>query len=724
MDDASLRLLEFDQIKAAVSDLCVSNLGKALCERLLPSTDRLRIQTALRETSEARLLVRGGHQPLQGLHDITEALTLAEKGQVLSPKDLLRIADTLRGAEKFRKFMRTKKEETPLLSSYAESIGDFAELVRTIETSVDGERVSDSADDDLRKVRRAIKVTESRIQERLSTIMSSPALRDAVQEGFVTQRNGRYVIPVRASHRAKVPGTVIAASSSGQTVFIEPAAVQSLVDEIVTLRAQEEELVYRVLCRLTSAVLDQVQAIRVTVEALAACDFALAKGRYSLEVDGIEPEMVPEESWGFGLGAVRHPLLGKGAVPADIAVGHGYRTLVVTGPNTGGKTVLLKTVGLACLLAQSGLHVPAKKAALPVFRDVLVDIGDHQSIQQSLSTFSSHMGRIAEILRKATPGCLVLLDEVGTGTDPREGAALACAILDYLWTQGCVTLATTHYGDVKSHAESRPGFMNGSMDFDQETLRPLYTLRLGHSGRSLGIIIAERLGIPSSVIAQARAVVTYGEGKEPNCREDLTCGKDVAHGEDLSLPKPETVATRDSRAGGGNGAGREESPMGEGSSSGSGRSDKNAGMGSGVRNGRSGNAESGRNAWSGSAGDSEAGKQRTTSEALPREKRFLPGDLVFVTSVGQKGRVAKEADEKGNVVVLVRGERLRVNWKRLRMLGKREDLYPDFPNYDLRIVLTSKEDRKLDKAMSKRPVDGVRVLTDESNGSNRSNRPR
>jgi len=655
MDDVSLRLLEFDQIKAAVSDFCVSNLGKALCERLSPSTDRLRIQAALRETSEARLLVRGGHQPLQGLHDITEALTLAEKGQVLSPKDLLRIADTLHGAEKFRKFMRTKRDEAPLLSSYVESIGDFAELVRAIETSVDGERVSDSADDDLRRVRRSIKVVESRIQEKLSAIMSSPGLRDAVQEGFVTQRNGRYVIPVRASHRAKVPGAVIAASSSGQTVFIEPAAVQVLVDELVTLRAKEEELVYRVLCRLTSAVLDQVQSIRVTVETLAACDFALAKGRYSLEVDGIEPEMVPDGAWTLELGAVRHPLLGKGAVPVDVAVGLGYRTLVVTGPNTGGKTVLLKTVGLSCLLAQSGLHVPAKKAALPVFRDLLVDIGDHQSIQQSLSTFSSHMGRIAEILRKATSGCLVLLDEIGTGTDPREGAALACAILDHLWSQGCITVATTHYGDVKSHAETRPGFMNGSMDFDQETLRPMYTLRLGHSGRSLGITIAERLGIPGSVIAQARAAVSDTGDTSPRPEDSSVTGGRTPIAETCSGSGPEV---------------RHES-----------------------RNGVSHREE--------------------TAEVLPREKRFLPGDLVFVTSVGDKGRVAKEADEKGNVVVLVRGKRLRVNWKRLRMLGKREDLYPDFPNYDLRIVLTSKEDRKLDKAMSKRSVDGVRVLTDD-----------
>ena len=332
MDTTSFTILEYDLIKAHVSEYCVSNLGKALCESLRPSSDLGRVKVMPQETTEARSLAKGGAQPISGLHDVNEPLTLAEKAQVLAPKDLLRIADTLRGAAKFKKFMRGKP-------------------------------------------------------------VSSASLKDAVQEGFVTQKNGRYVIPVRASHKARVPGSVIAASASGQTVFIEPASVQNLVSDLVTLRAQEEDLIYRVLCELTALVLAEMPAIKVTVETMAACDFAMAKGRYSLDVEGVEPRMTTGST--VNLTQVRHPLLGKGAVPVDVTVGGAYRTLVVTGPNTGGKTVLLKTVGLSCLMAQSGLHIPAASAELPLFSEVLADIGDNQSIQQSLSTFSSHMSAIA-----------------------------------------------------------------------------------------------------------------------------------------------------------------------------------------------------------------------------------------------------------------------------------------------------------------------------------------
>lgn len=650
MDTTSFDILEYDLIKAQVSGYCVSNLGKALCERLAPSADTGRVRVMLQETTEARSLAKGGAQPILGLHDVSEPLTLAEKGQVLGPKDLLRIADTMRGAAKFKKFMRGKQRETPLLSSYAESVADVPDLIHTIEISVDGERVSDSASDDLRKVRRAIKQAEAKIQERLQSIMASASLRDAVQEGFVTQKNGRYVIPVRASQRARVPGTVVAASSSGQTVFIEPSSVQNLVNDLVTLRAQEEDLVYRVLCELTALVLRDIHGIKVTVETMAACDFALAKGRYSLDVEGVEPKIVPGSP--VRLTGARHPLLGKGAVPVDVVVGSAYRTLVVTGPNTGGKTVLLKTVGLSCLMAQSGLHVPAASAELPLFAEVLADIGDNQSIQQSLSTFSSHMGAIAAILTKAGPGSLVLLDEIGTGTDPREGAALACNILDYLHSLGCVTMATSHYGDVKTYAEARRGFMNGCVEFDEETLRPLYCLQIGRSGKSQGIVVAERLGIPAEIIEKARVMAGQAQAGVPARENVLAAVEEPSTASQVAPPDavPPPSAPLPAR------------PV-------------------------------------------QAEKQE-----IPREKQFLLGDSVFVSSLNDKGRVAREIDEKGDLIVLVRGERVKVNHKRLRLLVKREDLYPDLPNYDLRIVLTGKEDRKLDKAMSKRPVGGVRVI--------------
>jgi len=650
VDASSFTLLEYDLIKALVREYCVSNLGKALCDRLAPSTDLQRVKVMLQETTEGRLIAATGAQPIQGLHDVSEPLALVHKGQVLAPGDLLRIADTMRGALKLKKLMRGKKTETPLLSSYAETIAEVPGLVNAIETSVDGERVSDNASDDLRRVRRTIRQIESKIQDRLQAIMGSASLKDAVQEGFVTQKNGRYVIPVKASHKARIPGTVVAASSSGQTVFIEPSSVQPLVNNLVTLRAQEEDLVYKVLCELSTMVLENLPGIKVTVEALAACDFALAKGRYSLDVRGVEPRMGAGST--LRLRGVRHPLLDRSAVPVDVEVGGAYRTLLITGPNTGGKTVLLKTVGLACLMAQSGLHVPAEEAVLPLFGEILADIGDRQSIQQSLSTFSSHMANIAGMLGKAGHGSLVLLDEIGTGTDPREGAALACSILEHLYSLGCVTVATSHYGDVKSFVESRKGFMTGCVEFDEETLQPLYRLQIGKSGKSQGIVVAERLGIPASVILRSRQMAGQAPGQTPEQAPGQMLGPALAQGEVQAQ-----VA--------------EPAPRGPGAA---------------------------------------APRAPHADPALPRERQFLLGDLVYVGTVQDKGRVAQEADEQGNLIVLVRGRRVKVNRKRLKLLGKREDLYPDLPNYDLRIVLTSKEDRKLDKAMSKRPVDAVRVI--------------
>jgi len=643
LDQATLELLEFDRIREVLKSYCVSGLGKDKCDKLVPETDARRIVLALAETTESLIIVGAGGQPLQGLHDVREALSTAEKGAVLSPKDLLRIADMLRGAAKFKKLMRSKTEEMPLLSAYSESIADMPGLAEAIEASIEGDQVSDHADDELRKVRREIKQTEAKIEQRLHSILNSLSPRDAAQDGFVTVKNGRWVIPVKASSRGKVPGTVVAASSSGQTVFIEPAAVQPLMDRLVTLRAQEEELVYQVLCALTALVVDRVTDIRITMEAMATCDFIFAKGRYSMAISGVAPEITVNGP--LCLEGARHPLLGRDAVPVDIRVGDGYRTLLITGPNTGGKTVVLKTTGLVVAMAQSGLHIPVKPGStMPVFQAVFADIGDRQSLEQSLSTFSSHMKNIADILRKAGQGSLVLLDEIGTGTDPREGAALAAAVLDFLYRKGCVTLATTHYGDLKAYSEGHPGFVNGSMEFDEETLKPLYKLVIGQPGQSQGLIIAKRLGLMEEVVQAAEDYVRSMSGG------DIPREAAPKPSAPPSPPKAEVV--------------RLALPTG------------------------------------------------TASEPvpeIPREKTFLVGDSVFVRTVKERGIVAKEPDERGNVIVLVRGRRISVHRKRLKLLVKREDLYPG-EDYDLNIVLMSKKDRKLMKTMSKRHTDEVRVI--------------
>lgn len=700
-----LETLEFSLIKEELKQYCVSNLGKRLCDKMLPETNRNRIMTAQKETSEAVALVSRGGQPLPGLHDISEILNLAKIGGVIRPRDLVRVADMLRGASKFKKYMKGREAEMPLLCAYAASISDFTGLVETITGSIDGERVSDYADPELRKTRRSIANTEAKIQSKMNSIMNSPGLRDAIQEGFVTVKGGRYVIPVKASQRQKVPGTLVQASSSGMTVFIEPAQVQPLADEIITLRALEEDLVYKVLAELTAMVFGREREIRIAVEAMACCDFALAKGRYSLEIGAVEPLIFNEPC--LNLINARHPLLGEDAVPVDIRLGKGYRALVVTGPNTGGKTVLLKTAGLLCLMAQAGLHIPARQGSgVPIFDHVLADIGDRQSIQQSLSTFSSHISNISRILRAVDARSLVLLDEIGTGTDPREGAALAAGILEFLYGKGCLTMATTHYGDIKAYSEAHPGFENGCMEFDHETLKPLYRLVIGESGQSQGIIIARRLGIPEEVIQQAEDYVEWMSG--PDAEDRLLAVPSVRHGKNDEQDTGDIATSRKKNAViDSGGAEDSETPGGSGITEDLGIFGITEDFG--ITKGPVASEDSGGTEGSVAAKDC-GGTEGSADIDVPREKQLLVGDSVWVNTVNYRGIVAREPDERGNLIVLVRKKRIKVHRKRVKLLVKREDLYPDPENYDLNIVLLSKEDRKAIKEMSKRHTDKVRVI--------------
>jgi DNA mismatch repair protein MutS2 len=668
MNQNTLAILEYDRIVDRLKGYCVSNLGKYFCDRMKPLYEKNRVVEALAETTEAMIIVSAGGQPLQGLHDMRETLNMAEKGGILAPADLLRIADMLRGSAKFKRLMLGRRSEMPILWSYAASIQELPGLIQAIETSIDGDGVSDHADDDLKKVRRELRQVESRIQERLDALMASPGLRPAVQDGYVTVKNGRYVIPVKASHRNAVQGVVVSASSSGATVFIEPSSVQNLVDQMVTLRAREEDLVYQVLCALTALVVDYVREIRLNMEVMGQCDFAFAKARLSREMDGTPAEVV--DGTALVLRGARHPLLGHDAVPVNVWIGNEFKTLVITGPNTGGKTVLLKTIGLLALMNQSGLHIPVLPGStMPVFTGVLADIGDRQSIEHSLSTFSSHMENIARILKEAGPGSLVLLDEIGTGTDPREGAALASGILDYLYQKSCITVVTTHYGDLKAYAESHIGFVNGSMEFDKETLKPLYRLQIGRSGESQGLIIAQRLGLPEEVIEVARgylasATSTPFHTGEPSAVTQVPLDSPTPAAPDaLMLGASGQVKLLESQEG--------------------------------LKRTRVLDAP-----------ETPGGSER---EATPPVRGFLLGDSVYVNPLKDRGIVAREADERGNVIVLVRGKRVSVHRKRLKLLIKREDLYPG-DDYDLNIVLLSKKDRKIMRTMERKHTDEVRVV--------------
>mgnify|MGYP005840783281 CR=1 FL=1 len=513
MDEHTFRLLEFDKIIALLAGETSFALGRARAEELRPGTDRAWITAALRVTTEARRIWEDPERiPLGGLHDVRGEVARARIGATLGPEELLRIASTLAGGRRLQAFLAARRERCPALAAIADRCHAFPRLEAEITRCLgpNGE-VRDEASPELKRLRTQARTFQNRIQDRLEAMLRAEGSGRYLQEALVTIRNGRYVVPVKQEWQSMVPGIVHDRSASGATLFIEPMAVVELNNELRAVAAAEEEEVNRVLAALSALVGAEADPIAETLAALAELDLALAKGRLSLRMDGSEP-VIEEEGW-LDLRGARHPLLTGEVVPIDVRLGREFHTMVITGPNTGGKTVALKTIGLLTLMAQAGLHIPARAGSVVgVFDDVACDIGDEQSIEQSLSTFSSHLTRIVEILRRIKgPRSLVLLDELGAGTDPTEGAALAMAILEYLHACGVRTVATTHYTDLKAFAYQTPGMCNASVEFDDLSLRPTYRLLIGLPGRSNAFAIAARLGLEPAIIARAQRFVTREE---------------------------------------------------------------------------------------------------------------------------------------------------------------------------------------------------------------------
>jgi DNA mismatch repair protein MutS2 len=510
-----LQTLEYDKVIARLEALCTFSAGRELARALLPATDYQEVLRRQRETAEARrLLAARPNLSLATASDVRELARQAAKGHVLQPAELLEIASTLSLARSVKGTVTALRLHLPLLASLAERIADFSPLIAEIGRCLNqrGE-VVDGASPLLAELRREVRRAHDRLIARLEGIVASPAGRQVLQEPIITLREGRYVLPVKAEMRHQLPGIVHDVSSSGATVFVEPLEVVELANQWRELQLQEQREVERILRQLSDQVGERAGAIGRAVETLARLDLALAKARLGealrcpLPLDGPDQPWLLREPSRLRLLEARHPLLRGEAVPISLWLGReeGFTVLLITGPNTGGKTVALKTVGLLALMAQAGLPVPAEEGSLlPVFDGVYADIGDEQSIEQSLSTFSSHMTNIIAILERATPRSLVLLDELGAGTDPTEGAALARAILLHLLRLGCLTVATTHHGELKALAHATPGMMNASVEFDPETLAPTYRLTIGVPGRSNALAIAQRLGLPASVLEEAR----------------------------------------------------------------------------------------------------------------------------------------------------------------------------------------------------------------------------
>lgn len=514
MNEKTLRSLEYKKIIDSLVDKCQSSLGRKRVEDIYPSTDIKEVEKLQDETDEAlTLLMKRGAPPLYGINSIKADVKRAEIGGTLSPGALLRISDSLRVSRDLKNYIREvqeeKEKEYPLIEGYIEALSVFRDIENEITNAIISENeISDNASTSLRMIRRQIISKNDSVREKLNSIVNSQTNKKYLQDNIITMREGRYVVPVKSENKNNIKGLVHDMSGSGATLFIEPIAVVELNNELRELELKEREEIERILKLLSAMVAEEAEGIANNQYLLQELDFIFAKGKLALEMKATKP--ILNDRGYIDIKKARHPLLNvKDIVAIDIHLGKDFNSLVITGPNTGGKTVSLKTVGLLVLMAQSGLHIPADfNSQIGVFKQVFADIGDEQSIEQSLSTFSSHMVNIVDILSKVEGKSLVLFDELGAGTDPTEGAALAMSILDYLLKVGANTIATTHYSQLKLYALTTNRVVNASVEFDVRTLSPTYKLLIGLPGKSNAFEISQRLGLGSDIIDYAKNLIS------------------------------------------------------------------------------------------------------------------------------------------------------------------------------------------------------------------------
>lgn len=504
--------MEYDKIIGRLVNHCTSEAGKEQAKALLPQTDKALIEAAQSETAAAFIrIIKNGSFSFAGNTDVSLYVKQLSIGASLHESELLKIAGVLEVAKRAKAYGTKQKEDDAedVLTERFAGLVPLTPLCEEIRRCIlSEEEIADNASPKLASIRRSIAVTNGRIRDKLSQMISSASVRDYLQDAVVTMRDGRYCLPVRAEFKSQVAGMVHDSSGSGATLFIEPMAVVQYNNEIRELERSEAEEIEHILAELSEKVAGQTDALETDYHLLAALDFIFAKGRLALDMNAIEPRF--NDKGVVKLRGARHPLLDeKTVVPIDITLGEEFEQLIITGPNTGGKTVSLKTVGLLALMGQAGLHIPAKdRSELPVFTEVYADIGDEQSIEQSLSTFSSHLTNIVGIINHAKENpaqTLVLFDELCAGTDPAEGAALATSILNLLREWHVRTMATTHYSELKLYALSTAGVENASCEFDVETLSPTYRLMVGIPGKSNAFAISKKLGLPEKIIADARS---------------------------------------------------------------------------------------------------------------------------------------------------------------------------------------------------------------------------
>lgn len=609
MNESTLNKLHYEELKNIVKSYCVSGLGKELIEKLNPSNNLKQVDRMLNETSEGRKLLDASyHMPLEGVFNINPLVDKIEKGASLDPSELTTISNFLRGCRKVKLFIKDKDGYAPTLSLYGENITDLREIEEEIEESIRGTMVDSNASKELKKVRRHIDNCQGNIKEKLEKFIKNKNNREFIQEFFVSMRNGKHTVPIKASYKNQVLGAIIETSPSGSTVFMEPNSISKYASELAILKVEESVEEYKILALLTEKIFENLKEVKMNIEIIAEYDMILAKSKYSKDIGGIKPKL---NSNGYiKISKGKYPLI-KGGVPLDFEVGDEYRSLIITGPNAGGKTVVLKTVGLLTLATMSGFHIGAKDGTeIAIYDNIFVDIGDNQSVENALSTFSSHVKNLAEILRDSNKNTLLLFDEIGSGTEPNEGAALAIAILEEFYHKGCITIASTHYGEIKNFSENHPQFENAAMEFKVETLEPLYKLHIGKIGDSNALYISQKMGISENIIEKTRM---YIENKNYNYQ-----------------------LVKDSKI-----------------------------------------------------------KKQSIEDIKEAIQVYSAGDKVLLLDENTFGIVYKGLDKYNNVIILVNEEFKEVNYKRIRLEFKAEELYPE--GYDLNQIFINYKERKLER---------------------------
>lgn len=665
MNEKALQRLEYDKIKEKVMDYALSYVGKKHVEQMMPMDAVKVVRSRLDETAEAKnILQNGASVPIPALEGMEKILSLLGTGYVFGVNDFTNLYLFLTSCSQLIKYMATKAQLAPRVSSYAASMYDATKLKNEIEQCIRHGQVVDSASKDLLKVRKRIVVFEERLKRQLDSIMNK--YRSIMQENVISTRNGRYVIPIKKEHRKQVAGSVLDESASGQTVYMEPTEISTVQFELTALKAEEEREVTKVLMQLSAFAEEYTYELTVNVETVGMYDFLFAKAKYALAIGGANVEL--NEKGIIDVKEARHPLLGPKMVPLHMRIGREYKSLIITGPNTGGKTLTLKTIGLLTMMVQSGLLVPVQEGSrFAIFRNIAVDIGDGQSIEQALSTFSAHIHNVLEILQITDASTLVLIDEMATGTDPGEGVALSIAILEELHRRGATVIVNTHFNEIKNFASATAGFQNARMEFDEETLQPLYRLRIGEAGQSYAFLIALKLGIPSEMIERSREITR--NGFTTTTTERLEQYQDIEQ-EEYEAPhyvetriieKPEEVEVEVEEER------REHLPQ-------------------------------------------EISEKAADTPAKPeRDKPFAVGDCVFISYLGRTGIVFAAEDSKGIVGVMIQNQKYKINKKRLVLHIEGKELYP--ADYDMDIVFETKENRKKRKMMSRKHVEGLSIET-------------